>query len=53
MRLMGLPLPGDGGDRFFPEGYKIAEVGPRRLGKGVLPVDRAGTRKGREGCPFG
>lgn len=52
MRLMGLPLPGDEGDRFSPAGYLISEVGPRRLGKGVLPVDRVGARK-REGCPFG
>ena len=51
MRMMGLPLPGDQGNRFFPEGYKISEVGPRGLAKGVLQVDRDGKR--RQGCPFG
>lgn len=52
MRMMGLPLPGDDGNRFSPEGYKVSEVGPHRFGKGVLPVDRIGTRK-EQGCPFG
>ncbi|MCJ1466027.1 hypothetical protein MMC07_004646, partial [Pseudocyphellaria aurata] len=28
---LGLPLPGDDGDRYFPKGYRIAEVGPTRM----------------------
>lgn len=51
MRAMGLPLPGDEGNRFCPQGYKISEVGPRGFGKGVLEVERVG--EGRQGCPFG
>ena len=31
-RCLGLPLPGDYGDRFDPKGYSIPELGPR-LGK--------------------
>lgn len=53
---MGLPLPGDDGNRFFPGGYQIAEVGPTSLrGKGAEyardSLDRLEqTRTG--GCPF-
>lgn len=25
---MGLPLPGDEGERYFPGGYRVREVGP-------------------------
>lgn len=33
--LMGLPLPGDEGDKYSPEGYRIPEIGPRSMkGKG-------------------
>lgn len=56
MRAMGLPLPGDEGGKFSPGGYKISEVGPRGLGRGVVPVDRGGKGGewgGRGGCPFG
>lgn len=51
MRMMGLPLPGDEGDRFQPEGYKISEVGPHGIGKGVLEVNL--IKIGNKGCPFG
>ncbi|KAK9558625.1 hypothetical protein V6Z88_004925 [Aspergillus fumigatus] len=34
-RLMGLPLPGDDGDRFYPRGYYTPDVGPKYFeGKG-------------------
>jgi hypothetical protein len=49
LRLMGLPVPGDGGDRFSPQGYQISSVGPRGFGKGVLEV----KEEKRHGCPFG
>lgn len=33
--LMGLPIPGDEGDKYSPGGYRIPEVGPRSMkGKG-------------------
>lgn len=54
--MMGRPLPGDGGDTYSPEGYKIPDLGPRAfLGKGgefmrtemeKLKLKRTG------GCPF-
>lgn len=53
VRAMGLPLPGDEKEKYVPEGYLVSEVGPKRLGRGVLEVKR------REGigeggvCPFG
>ncbi|KAM0794591.1 hypothetical protein BDR22DRAFT_883404 [Usnea florida] len=55
--ILGLPVPGDEGDRYRPNGYKIPEVGPDSMrGKGV---DFMRTSKERlEGqrqrrCPFG
>lgn len=27
-RIMGLPLPGDEGERYFPGGYRVRDVGP-------------------------
>ena len=51
LRAMGLPIPGDGGSRFSPKGYKISEVGPRAMKKGVLEVNWTG--QGSQRCPFG
>jgi len=32
---MGLPIPGDEGGKYWPQGYKIHEIGPEFLrGKG-------------------
>ena len=53
---MGLPLPGDEGGKYHPEGYKIQNVGPDKMnGKGGEFVKSAmeaigNTRKG--GCVF-
>lgn len=53
---MGLPLPGDEGDKYHPEGYKIPQVGPDKMsGKGEVFVKGAveemrRTRTG--GCIF-
>ncbi|OJJ63493.1 hypothetical protein ASPSYDRAFT_83555 [Aspergillus sydowii CBS 593.65] len=54
---LGRPLPGDEGDKYYPDGYYIADVGPTKFeGKGrknqlegeeALKVSRTG------GCPFG
>ena len=55
-RMMGLPVPGDEGDKYWPKGYKIGELGPESMrGKGEdymrdskekLVVERM------KGCPF-
>lgn len=55
-RLLGLPLPGDDGDKYYPQGYQLSNVGPdRMLGKGLDSVRETvsklqETRTG--GCPF-
>lgn len=53
---MGLPIPGDEGDKYWPQGYKIHEIGPDLMrGKGVqyaketIPKIAAERMKG---CPF-
>ena len=55
-RLMGLPLPGDEGGKYFPTGYKILDVGPERLrSKGIesMQNDKERVMKGMGGgCPF-
>ncbi|KAL9034914.1 MAG: hypothetical protein Q9214_006825 [Letrouitia sp. 1 TL-2023] len=55
-RLMGLPVPGDEGPKYHPEGYKILEVGPELMqGKGAESMREAvkRLRKRRTGaCPF-
>lgn len=54
---MGLPVPGDEGDRYWPDGYKISDVGPDFMrGKGkdykIASKERlVGERM--KGCPFG
>ncbi|KAL8712245.1 MAG: hypothetical protein Q9220_003396 [cf. Caloplaca sp. 1 TL-2023] len=55
-RLLGLPVPGDEGDKYHPEGYRIPDVGPKLFfGKGKEPAEAtvAELRKVRTGgCPF-
>ncbi|KAL8763411.1 MAG: hypothetical protein Q9184_000799 [Pyrenodesmia sp. 2 TL-2023] len=55
-RLLGLPLPGDEGEKYYPRGYMIPEVGPDVVaGKGAKNVKEtvAGLQKTRTGgCPF-
>lgn len=55
-RLLGLPLPGDEGDKYYPHGYTIPEVGPKIVaGKGAENAQEtvAGLQKTRTGgCPF-
>ena len=54
---MGLPLPGDQGDKFVPQGYTIEDIGPPvMVGKGGEYADKQikemqQSRTG--GCPFG
>lgn len=59
-RLVGAPLPGDGGDTFRPGGYRIDHIGPDALrGKGTAWVEGEMKKvdyvraRGRGGCPFG
>ncbi len=55
--IMGLPVPGDEGDKYRPSGYKIPEIGPDSMkGKGAdymrMSKERlVGARM--KGCPFG
>ncbi|KAH8699237.1 hypothetical protein BGW36DRAFT_340713 [Talaromyces proteolyticus] len=55
-RLTGLPLPGDDGDKYCPQGYQSWSVGPRVFeGKGVSQMEEtmATLRRNRKGgCPF-
>jgi hypothetical protein len=55
-RMMGLPLPGDDGDRFYPQGYKISEVGPSYFeGKGndqMKEIRNVLAKERRGQCPF-
>lgn len=54
--ILGNPLPGDDGDTFCPQGYKIGDVGPKNFeGKGHEQVRLMRERfaKERRGqCPF-
>ncbi|KAF7595704.1 hypothetical protein BBP40_005148 [Aspergillus hancockii] len=52
-RLLGLPLPGDEGDKYYPKGYETADLGPKYFeGKGRKTVQEhkdllVGNRKER------
>ena len=54
---MGLPVPGDEGDRYRPGGYRIPEVGPDLMrGKGADYMRASKERlvgERMKGCPFG
>lgn len=54
--LMGLPIPGDEGDRYWPQGYKIHELGPDFMrGKGADYAKESRPKIAAErmkGCPF-
>ena len=51
---LGKPIPGDGGDKYIPQGYDIRKVGPRSMaGEGLeqaADLHEALLRRGR--CPF-
>ena len=55
-RLLGRKLPGDDGNKYLPEGWTHAEIGPRALsGKGIEKMDEDYKRlvsQKRGGCPF-
>ena len=53
---MGLPIPGDKGDKYWPNGYKIHEIGPESMrGKGETYARESKEKLVAErmkGCPF-
>lgn len=55
-RLVGLPVPGDEGEKYYPQGYHLPDVGPKlMLGKGAESAKEtvSNLRKTRTGgCPF-
>lgn len=54
--VMGRPLPGDDGQRYYPSGYNIEDVGPKYFegkGKKTLEETMKEFEKYRTGkCPF-
>lgn len=55
-RLLGYKVPGDDGDKYYPQGYTFADIGPKSLsGKGTKETDEIRARLvcgNRGGCPF-
>ena len=55
-RLLGYKVPGDDGDKYFPQGYIITDIGPQSLnGSGKEEMDQTRARLSsldRGGCPF-
>lgn len=54
--MMGLPVPGDEGDKYWPKGYKIHEIGPDAMrGKGESYAKESKEKLVAErtkACPF-
>ena len=55
-RLFGYKVPGDDGEKYFPQGYSFADVGPTAFsGKGTKEMEEIHirlVRQDRGGCPF-
>ncbi|KAL9124971.1 MAG: hypothetical protein Q9217_005761 [Psora testacea] len=55
-RIRGVPVPGDEGDKYWPKGFRIEEIGPESMrGKGreYAKESKAKLAKMRmSGCPF-
>lgn len=55
-RLLGRKLPGDDGNKYAPEGYTFADIGPQALqGKGSKEMETTKAiliQQRRGGCPF-
>ena len=55
-RIFGGVLPGDEGDKYVPQGYRLAEIGPAYLkGKGFQEMEQTRIKlraNPRQGCPF-
>ena len=54
--LVGGSLPGDEGDRYIPQGFRVKDIGPKSpKGKGLESMADTQTRLSRAqrgGCPF-
>ena len=54
--LVGGTLPGDDGDRYIPQGFRVGDVGPRLFEgkgtKGMADTQSKLTLAQRGGCPF-
>ena len=55
-RLLGYKVPGDDGEKYYPQGYTFTDLGPQALrGKGIKEMDETQARlfHGNRGkCPF-
>lgn len=55
--MMGLPVPGDEGEKYRPNGYTIPEVGPDSMrGRGADYMEASKEKlvgERMKGCPFG
>ena len=54
--MMGHPVPGDDGFKYWPKGYKIHEIGPNSMRGGGESYCRESREKlvaeRMKGCPF-
>ncbi len=54
--LVGYKVPGDDGNKYYPQGYTFTDIGPQALsGKGIKEMDETRARLvrgNRGGCPF-
>ncbi|GAM41548.1 hypothetical protein TCE0_042r14749 [Talaromyces pinophilus] len=55
-RILRFPLPGDQGDKYYPQGYDLGDMGPKKFegrGKDYLEREMNTLEKERTGqCPF-
>jgi hypothetical protein len=55
-RILRFPLPGDQGDKYYPQGYDLGDMGPKKFegkGKDYLEREMKSMEKERTGqCPF-
>jgi hypothetical protein len=50
--VMGLPLPGDDGDKYYPGGYRTVDVGPSHGKQGQKAMEATVGKLGNVRCPF-
>ena len=54
--MMGMPVPGDEGEKYWPNGYSIEEIGPASMrGKGAEYTQKSREKlvvERMKGCPF-
>ncbi|EGE01608.1 hypothetical protein TEQG_00654 [Trichophyton equinum CBS 127.97] len=58
-RVLGLPLPGDNGNEYYPRGYRLEELGPswildkKTINQDVKIARQKLDQNHTTGCPFG